>query len=97
MRWPVIILLALLLLLQYPLWFGHGGYLQVRDAERQLQTLRDANQKLEQRNADTAAEVTDLKSGFDAIEERARFELGLVKPHEKFVQIPEPPANGNKQ
>ncbi|MFA9440703.1 cell division protein FtsB [Uliginosibacterium sp. sgz301328] len=88
MRWPALILLVLLLMLQYPLWFGRGGYLQVREAQAQLEAIRQDNQKLEQRNADMAAEVKDLKSGFDAIEERARFEIGLIKPGEKFMQLP---------
>ncbi|MFT4171219.1 MAG: cell division protein FtsB [Rhodocyclaceae bacterium] len=88
MRWPALILLILFSLLQYPLWFGKGGYLQLMDAQAQLEAIRQDNAKLEQRNADMAAEVKDLKSGFDAIEERARFEIGLIKPGEKFVQLP---------
>lgn len=89
MRWPTRILLALALLLQYPLWFGKGGWLRVWDMERQVQAEREQNQKLEQRNAALEAEVRDLKSGFDAIEERARYELGLVKDGEVFVQVPQ--------
>ena len=89
MRWPLVILATLLVLLQYPLWFGKGGWWHVQDARAQLQSLRESNQKLEQRNSNTAAEVKDLKSGYEAIEERARFELGLVKPGEVFVQVPE--------
>jgi cell division protein FtsB len=96
MRWPVLIIFALLLALQYPLWMGKGGWWRVQDSRAQLDVLREANQKLEQRNANTAAEVKDLKSGYEAIEERARFELGLVKPGEVFVQTPSdaapPPA-----
>lgn len=93
MRWPALILFLLLLLLQYPLWLGHGGYLQVRESSRQLKTLQDANQKLEQRNAGAVAEVKDLKNGYDAIEERARYEIGLIKPKEKFVQVPDAPLS----
>ncbi|GAB4057435.1 cell division protein FtsB [Uliginosibacterium sediminicola] len=94
MRWPIIILTALLLLLQYPLWFGKGGWWHVQDEKAQLDSLREANQKLEQRNANAAAEVKDLKAGFDAIEERARFELGFIKPGEVFVQTADsPPIN----
>jgi len=91
LRWSVIIILALLAVLQYPLWFGKGGWLRVQESRAQLESLREANHKLEQRNANTAAEVKDLKSGYEAIEERARFELGLVKPGEVFVQMPDTP------
>ncbi|MDB5800984.1 MAG: ftsB [Rhodocyclales bacterium] len=92
MRWPILIVFVLLCALQYPLWMGKGSWWHVQDSRAQLQSLREANQKLEQRNANTAAEVKDLKSGYEAIEERARFELGLVKPGEVFVQTPETPA-----
>ena len=89
MRWPTWILLAIIVLLQYPLWFGKGGWLRASDMERQLQAQREVNQKLETRNAALDAEVRDLKTGLDAIEERARFELGLIKDGEVFVQVPQ--------
>ncbi len=89
MRWPVIILALLALALQYPLWLGKGGWLRVWDMDRQLQSQRQANQRLEQRNAGLDAEVRDLKSGNEAIEERARFELGLTRPEEVFVHTPD--------
>jgi cell division protein FtsB len=89
MRWPTWVLVALIVLLQYPLWLGKGGWLRVWDMDRQLTEQRDVNQKLEARNAGLDAEVRDLKTGFDAIEERARYELGLVKPGEVFVQVPQ--------
>lgn len=89
MRWPTWILVALIVLLQYPLWLGKGGWLRVWDMERQLAAQREVNHKLEQRNAGLDAEVRDLKSGFEAIEERARFELGLIKDGEVFVQVPQ--------
>ena len=88
MRWPILILLALVVLLQYPLWLGKGGWLRVWEVDRQLQGQREQNLRLEQRNASLEAEVNDLKSGNEAIEERARFELGLTKPGEIFVQLP---------
>ena len=77
------------MLLQYPLWFGKGGWLKVREMDRQLQAQREVNQKLETRNAALDAEVRDLKTGYEAIEERARFELGLIKDGEAFVQVPQ--------
>ena len=89
MRWPSLVLVALIVLLQYPLWLGKGGWLKVWDLDRQLQAQREENRKLETRNAGLDAEVRDLKSGFEAIEERARYELGLIKQDEIFVQIPQ--------
>ncbi|MDX9995485.1 MAG: cell division protein FtsB [Rhodocyclaceae bacterium] len=89
MRWPTWVLVALLILLQLPLWFGKGGLLRVQELERQLGDQREVNQQLEARNASLDAEVRDLKSGYEAIEERARFELGLVKDGEVFVQTPQ--------
>ncbi|HJW01886.1 MAG TPA: cell division protein FtsB [Azospira sp.] len=89
MRWLTLGLIALITLLQYPLWLGKGGWLRVWDVDRQLQQQKDANRKLEVRNAGLDAEVRDLKQGYDAIEERARFELGMVKQDEVFVQLPE--------
>ena len=89
MRWLTVGLLALIGLLQYPLWLGKGGWLRVWDYDRQLQVQKDATRQLEIRNAGLDAEVRDLKQGYEAIEERARFELGMIKQDESFVQIPE--------
>ena len=89
MRWLTVSLLALIVLLQYPLWLGKGGWLKVWEYDRQVQQQKEATRKLEIRNAGLDAEVRDLKQGYDAIEERARFELGMVKQDETFVQIPE--------
>jgi len=91
MRWLSVVLVAVLLLLQYPLWLGKGGWLRVWDVDRQLQEQKESNKKLEVRNAGLDAEVRDLKQGYDAIEERARFELGMIKQDEVFIQIPEKP------
>lgn len=92
MRWLAVALVALIVLLQYPLWLGKGGWLRVWDVDRQLQQQKEGNKKLEVRNAGLDAEVRDLKQGYDAIEERARFELGMIKQDEVFVQIPEKTA-----
>ena len=83
------LLVALIALLQYPLWLGKGGWLRVWDTDRQLQAQREVNQQMEQRNAGLDAEVRDLKSGYEAIEERARFDLGFIKEGEIFVQVPQ--------
>ena len=89
MRWLTVGLLALIAMLQYPLWLGKGGWLKVWDYDRQLQQQKEVTRKLEIRNAGLDAEVRDLKQGYDAIEERARFELGMIRQDESFVQIPE--------
>jgi cell division protein FtsB len=85
MRWFTIGLAALVAFLQYPLWFGKGSWLKVWEYNRQLQQQREITHQLELRNAGLDAEVRDLKQGYDAIEERARFELGMVKAGELFV------------
>ncbi len=88
MRRPVtLILIALILLLQYPLWLGKGSWLKVWDVDRQVQAQKKINQQTQQRNAALDAEVRDLKKGTEAIEERARSELGMVKRDEVFFQI----------
>ncbi|MCL2635474.1 MAG: cell division protein FtsB [Betaproteobacteria bacterium] len=89
MRWLTSGLVALIVLLQYPLWLGKGGWLRVWEHDRQLQVQKEATRKLEIRNAGLDAEVRDLKQGYDAIEERARFELGMIRQDETFMQIPE--------
>ena len=89
MRWLTVGLIALIGLLQYPLWLGKGGWLKVWEYDRQLQQQKEVTRKLEIRNAGLDAEVRDLKQGYDAIEERARFELGMIRQDETFVQIPE--------
>lgn len=87
MRVVTYILLALLLLLQYPLWLGKGSWLSVLDMGRQVETQKQTNEKTQQRNAALDAEVRDLKNGTDAIEERARSELGMIKRGEVFYQV----------
>jgi len=89
MRWLTGGLVVLILLLQYPLWLGKGGWLRVWENSRQLQAQKEATHQLEIRNAGLDAEVRDLKQGYDAIEEQARFELGMIRQDERFIQIPE--------
>ena len=81
---------SLILLLQYPLWLGKGSWLRVWELERQLDGQHAANQALMTRNAQLAEEVRDLKTGYDALEERARFELGMIRREEIFFQVLEP-------
>jgi cell division protein FtsB len=81
-----IILAALIVLLQYPLWFGKGGWLRAWELDRHVDAARSKNTELERRNGALAADVRDLKTGTDAIEERARYELGMTRPDEIFYQ-----------
>ena len=82
------ILVTLILAIQAPLWLGKGGWLRVWDVDRQLAVQHAKNERLEVRNSALAAEVKDLKQGFEAIEERARLELGMVRNDEVFFQVP---------
>jgi cell division protein FtsB len=84
------ILLLLAVALQYPLWFGKGGWLRVRELERNLATQHEATAKLKARNDALDAEVRDLKEGNEAIEERARLYLGMIKRDETFYQVVKP-------
>ena len=86
---------ALILAIQYPLWLGKGGWLRVWDVDRQLGAQQQKNAQLETRNNALAAEVKDLKQGHEAIEERARYELGMVRNDEVFFQVPSQPKSGS--
>ena len=87
MKLVTLALIALIALLQHPLWLGKGSWLRVWEVDQQMQAQRATNQKLALRNAALDAEVRDLKQGLDAIEERARSELGMIKRDEIFFQI----------
>jgi len=87
MRSLSLALLVVVATLQYALWFGKGGWMRVWDVDRQLQAQRETNRALKVRNAAMEAEVRDLKQGLDAVEERARSELGLTRKDEIFIQI----------
>lgn len=87
MRWVTITLLLLTLALQYPLWLGSGSWHRVWDLNRQVAHQKSINVSLHNRNDTLEAEVRDLKTGDAAIEERARSELGMVKPGEVYYQV----------
>jgi cell division protein FtsB len=87
MRWLGAALLALLALLQLPLWISEGSFRDVRLLEAQLAEQQQQNAALGERNRALAAEVRDLKLGGEALEERARVELGLIGPGETFFQV----------
>lgn len=87
MRFLTIGLVVAIVLLQNPLWFGKGGWLRVHDLSEQVAAQRTKNEGLRTRNAALDAEVRDLKQGYDAIEERARAELGMIRQDELFFQV----------
>ncbi|GAB3388914.1 cell division protein FtsB [Lysobacter fragariae] len=96
-RLLLVVLLALLAFLQYRLWWGEGGRRSVAALDQQVQQQKHQNEGLQQRNAALAAEVEDLKSGEAAVEERARSELGMIKPGETFYRVVEPEGAVNTQ
>ncbi|MCI0505574.1 MAG: cell division protein FtsB [Gammaproteobacteria bacterium] len=87
MKALVAILIVLLLILQYKLWFGDGNMREVWQLQAAIEAQKKENEKLRERNAALEAEVQDLKQGLEAIEERARSELGMIKKGETFYQI----------
>ncbi len=87
MKIVLLVLVTLLILLQYRLWFGRGNLLEVQRFEEIKQMRIEENHKLSERNQSLAAEVLDLKQGMEAIEERARSEMGMIKNNESFYQI----------
>ncbi|AXE28838.1 cell division protein FtsB [Chromobacterium phragmitis] len=96
MRWLTVTLVSLILALQWPLWFGKGSWLRVWQLDKQLQEQRATTQQLVARNAALDAEVRDLKQGSDAIEERARNELGMIRNGEVFFQLLDPSKNPSR-
>ena len=87
MRVLLAVLLVLLLLLQYKLWLGEGGFTDVRRLEQRVAEQAQENELLSQRNRELEAEVQDLRQGVEAIEERARSELGMIREEEEFYQV----------
>jgi cell division protein FtsB len=90
MRLVTVVLVLLLALIQYPLWWGHGGWLRVHELQQQLAQQSAKNTGLNLRNERVKGEVMDLSSGTAAVEERARYEMGMVKDSEVFVQFVAP-------
>jgi len=87
MKLLALLFIALIALLQYPLWYGKGSWLRVWELDKEVNAARQTNHELQNRNTILEAEVNDLKQGLDAIEERARSELGMIKQDEMFFQI----------
>lgn len=93
LRWIALILILVLVGLQLKLWSGSGGVREVDTLRVSLKRQTDENARLLQRNQALAADVLDLKHGEQAVEARARNELGLIKPGETFYQVDERPGN----
>ena len=87
MNYIIAILLVLILILQYDLWLGKGSVHEVRQLETAIQLQEAENKVLRERNDALQAEVIDLKDGLDAIEERARTELGMIQKNEVFFHV----------
>ena len=92
MRALTLVLAALIALIQYPLWLGKGSWLRVWEVDQEIRAQRDTNRRLQARNQALEAEVRDLKVGLEAIEERARSELGMIRHDEIFFQSTDAPA-----
>ncbi|SDO20407.1 cell division protein FtsB [Vreelandella arcis] len=87
-KWLLLALLLVLGMLQYQLWLGEGGWHDLQQLEQRVAVQEAENVPLRERNARMAAEVTDLKNGLDAIEERARSDMGMVRTDEQFFWVP---------
>jgi cell division protein FtsB len=87
MRTLILFLVILLVYLQYRLWLGNGGLLELWNVHLDVETQRAENVRLRERNEALNAEVLDLKHGLDAVEERAREDMGMVKQGETFYQV----------
>ena len=95
LRWFALALLVLGVFLQVRLWSSTGGMPEVWRLQARVEAQRTENDALARRNAALAADVNDLKQGREAVEERARSELGMIRPGEVFYQVIEKPAASN--
>jgi cell division protein FtsB len=90
MRWVTIALAALIVVVQVDLWLGKGSLPYVWSLQRELDQQLAVNEAARERNARTAAEVSDLKEGLEMVEDKARSELGMLRPDEILVQVTRP-------
>jgi cell division protein FtsB len=96
MKWLAAALVLTVILLQYRVWFSENGVREVEGLKRAVATQRSDNEQLAERNRQLSAEVRDLKTGMDALEERARSDLGMIARNETFYQVvPARPADTN--
>jgi cell division protein FtsB len=96
MKTLLAILVVVLVLLQAKMWFGEGGYRDVQSLAQRVEEQARENEELARRNRELQAEVEDLRQGLEAVEERARSELGLVKENEQFYQVVPGKKNGSR-
>ena len=96
MRWLILLLVVLFVLLQFQLWVGEGSFAEVKDLDNKNEVLRQDLVRMREGNERLAAEVADLKGGKDAVEERARSELGMIREGETFFQIIEEKSTVNE-
>lgn len=94
MKWLAAGLALVILVLQYRVWFSVDGVRELDRLERAVAAQRSANDQLTERNRQLAAEVRDLKTGMEAVEERARSDLGMIASHETFYQVVQPSSSG---
>lgn len=90
MRFLLALLLLIFLALQYRLWVGEGSYAEVRHLQQEIANKKADLERMEKENQELRAEIEDLKKGLEAIQERARSELGMIKQGETYFQIVEP-------
>lgn len=90
-RWVTVVLAGLLLVVQLDLWLGRGSLPQVWKLQRDLAEQQQTNDRARERNARVTAEVTDLREGLEMVEDKARNELGMIKPDEILVQVSKRP------
>ena len=93
MKIIALVLLLLLIWLQYKIWLQDGGIPEVIQLQEEVEEVKTEVEKLQERNSSLDAEVKDLKKGLDAIEERARSEMGMIKEGEVYYQVIEPEQN----
>ena len=96
-KWLAVVLVVLIALLQYRLWFGEGGLKELGQIHARVDALEAENQPMRARNQRLAAEVVDLKTGLDAIEERARSHLGMIREDEQFYWVPDVAKGASRQ
>lgn len=96
MRLLIVTLIVVFLMLQYRLWFGDGSLSEVVKLSRELELQKQKLKQLEEKNRRLEAQVLDLQNGFDAYEEKARNDLGMIKKDETFFQIVVPQGHMDK-
>lgn len=87
MKWIALILVMILMTLQYRIWFGESSFREIKQQRERIATIKNENKNLALRNQKILAEINDLRHGTDAIEERARYQLGMIKKGEIFIRI----------